>query len=66
MVTVEYERFLSEDQKEALRQVNKNKMVLSFYEKWVSKGWSQEAALQETYDEILFHRDEYNVNDLKI
>lgn len=65
MIKVQFESFLSDDQKEALRQINKNKKALAFYEAQLLNGWNEDAALQETYDELLFHEKDYKVTDLK-
>lgn len=58
--------WLNEDQKEALRQVNKNKKIRNFYFDIVNRGWSEESALQDTFDELLFHSEKYGVDDLII
>lgn len=65
MIKVQFESFLSDDQKEALRQINKNKKALAFYKVQLLNGWSEDAALQETYDELLFHEKAYQITDLK-
>jgi hypothetical protein len=65
MIKVHNEDWLDEDQKEALRMVNKYKKARAIFEDELRRGWDEHSALREVYDWCLFEGYKNGIKDFR-
>lgn len=65
MIKVRNEDWLDDEQREALRMVNKNKKARAVYEDALRRGWDEHTALRDVYDWLFYEGEANGITDFR-